>query len=196
MSQIESRGCSKGCLIGDTCWKDPLGKTEVSFLAEGAFDSLKSACICPAWGISSLAQRYLPPLICGGKQWCHDGVGTNSLPTFLVHSCTLAHGPASKESANTISFGFHVWTENYTFLTSFEMVMHCLKCSGKQSSTTNANMCNDFDLVIISSPKFSMFLSFQHQINELFYWKSTRAIASIISISISLAGFCFIHLSL
>lgn len=67
------------------------------------------------------------------------------------------------------------------YLTSFEMVMHCLKYSGKQSSTTNANMCCRFDLIIISTPKFRLFLCFQHQINELFYWISTRVIASIIS---------------
>lgn len=65
------------------------------------------------------------------------------------------------------------------YLTSFEMVMHCLKYSGKQSSTTNANMCCRFDLIIISTPKFRLFLYFQHQIN---YWISSCAIASIISI--------------
>lgn len=42
--------------------------------------------------------------------------------------------------------------EAYAHLTSFEMVMHCLKYSGKQSSTTNANMRRRFDLAIISTP--------------------------------------------
>ena len=40
--RIENRRCSEGCLMGDTCWKKPLGMTEVSPLAEGASDSSKS----------------------------------------------------------------------------------------------------------------------------------------------------------
>lgn len=85
---------------------------------------------------------------------------------------------------------FHAWTRNYTYLTGFEMVMHCLKCSGKQSSTTYANMWSP-GLIIISPPKFGLFQSFQHQISELFYCASTCAIASIISVSIPPAAFCF-----
>lgn len=91
---------------------------------------------------------------------------------LVVYRCHHTLGLwASKyiKSRNAISSCFYVWTRNYTYLTSFEMVMHCLKYSGKQSSRTNANMCNCFDLTIISSPKFRSFLCFQHQINELFY---------------------------
>lgn len=76
------------------------------------------------------------------------------------------------------------------YLTGFEMVMHCLKCSGKQSSTTYANMWSP-GLIIISPPKFGLFQSFQHQISELFYGASTCAIAFIISVSIPPAAFCF-----
>lgn len=72
-------------------------------------------------------------------------------------------------------------------LTSFEMVMHCLKCSGKQSSAMDANMCRRFDLVIISSLRIQVVSVFFH-IKCIIMKKKKKndsacAIASVISVS-------------
>lgn len=155
VSQIENRRCAERCLIGNTCWKEALGMTEVSSLAHREPLILQKQQLHasgPAWGASSSTHTAVYLHHC--MQVTRESAQVHCRDKLIVYSCTLHSQLAGlhskyiyKKNENRqtqFHLVFHVWTKNYTYLTSFEMVMHCLKYPGKQSSTTNANMCSGF----------------------------------------------------